>query len=52
MGDVFLVAKISNIFGILEIPDIFWGSTVNTWPEPTNEEKLRVPPSGLRASSL
>ena len=24
-GDIFWVAKISNIFGVLEIPDIFWG---------------------------
>ena len=25
MGDIFVVAKISNIFWVLEIPDIFWG---------------------------
>ena len=25
MGDIFGVAKISNIFGVLEILDIFWG---------------------------
>ena len=24
MGIYFWVAKISNIFGVLEIPDIFW----------------------------
>ena len=23
-GDIFWVAQISNIFGVLEIPDIFW----------------------------
>ena len=25
MRNVFLATKISNIFGVLEIPDIFWG---------------------------
>ena len=25
MGDIFWVAKIPNIFGVLEIPDIFLG---------------------------
>ena len=24
-GDIYLGAKFSNIFGVLEIPDIFWG---------------------------
>ena len=38
------VAKISNIFlGVLEIPDIF-GCMVDAGPEPTYEEKMRVPP--------
>ena len=52
---VFLgVAKISILFGVLEIPDFFFffffffwgggGQTVDAWPEPTNEEKIRVPP--------
>ena len=26
MGDIFRVAKLSNIFGVLEIPEVFfWG---------------------------
>ena len=33
-------------FGVLEIPDIFWGWTVDAGPEPTYEEKMRVPPWG------
>ena len=34
-GIIFWVAKFSNnLFGVLEIPDIFWGG-----PEPTYEEK-------------
>ena len=47
MRDIFGVAKISTIsFGVLEIPDIFWGGgwTVDVGPEPTYEEKMRVPP--------
>ena len=34
----FWVAKISNIFGVLEIPDIILGWTVNAGPESTFEE--------------
>ena len=41
-------AKISNIFGALEIPRVFFSFffllTINAGPEPTYEEKLRVPP--------
>ena len=33
------VVKISNIFGVLEISE-----TVDAGPEPTTEEKMRVPP--------
>ena len=33
-----------NIFGVFEIPEFFGGLRVNAWPEPTYEEKLRVPP--------
>ena len=44
MGDIFWVANVSNIFRVLEIPDIVWGYTVDTGPEPTYEEKMRVPP--------
>ena len=29
---------------MLDIPDIFLGWTVDAWPEPTYEEKMRVPP--------
>ena len=35
----FLVAKISNIFGVIEIPDMFWRWTVDAGPDPTYEEK-------------
>ena len=42
-GGYFWVAKISNIFGMLDIPDIFWG-TVDAGSKPTYEEKKRVPP--------
>ena len=38
------VAKISNIFGVLEIPDNVRGRTVDAGPEPTYVEKMRVPP--------
>ena len=44
IGILFWVAKISNIFGVLEIPDIFWEWTVDAGFEPTYEEKIRVPP--------
>ena len=47
MGDIFWVAKISNIFwGVLEIPDILLGLMVDAGPEPKYEEKMRVPPWG------
>ena len=49
MRDIFWVAKISTIsLGVLEIPDMFLGWTVDVGPEPTYEEKMRVPPPGLR----
>ena len=35
--------KFQIFFGVLEIPDIFGGLTVDTGPEPTYEEKMRVP---------
>ena len=40
------------IFGVLVIPDIFLGWTVDAGPKPTYEEQIRVsppPPQGLRA---
>ena len=48
MGIFFCVAKISNIFlGVLEISDMFFGGwRVDAGPEPTYEEKLRVPTLG------
>ena len=33
-------------FGVFEIPDIFWGWTVDAGSEPTYAEKIRVPPWG------
>ena len=36
--------KSQIFFGVVEIPDIFLGWTVDAGPEPTYEEKLRVPP--------
>ena len=44
MGDIFWLLKFQIFFGVLEIPDIFWGWTVDAGPEPTYEEKMRVPP--------
>ena len=43
MGDILEVAKISNIFGVLEISDIFLGWTVDAGREPTMKKKIRVP---------
>ena len=39
---------------MLEIPDIFFGWTVDAGPEPTYVEKMRVPPSpqGVRSPLL
>ena len=42
MGIFLAVAKISNIFWVLEIPDIFLERTVDAGPEPTYTEKIRV----------
>ena len=38
------VAKISNIFEVLEIPDISWGCMVDAGPDPSYEEKKSYPP--------
>ena len=47
MGDIFWVAKISNIFcGCLNFC-YFLGRTVDAEPKPTYEEKMRVYPSLL-----
>ena len=53
MGDIFWVAKISFFYGgggVFEIPDIFGGRRVDAGPEPTYEEKLRVPPPPVKLS--
>ena len=46
MGINFGLLKFQIFFGVLEIPDIFWGRRVDAGPEPTYGEKLRVPPGG------
>ena len=43
MGDV---QKYQAFWGLLDIPDIFGGLTVDAGPKPTYEEKIRVPPWG------
>ena len=43
VNDFLGVAKISNIFEVLEIPDISWGLTVDAGPDPTYEEKIELP---------
>ena len=48
MGVFFGLLKIQIFFGVLEIPDIFWGCTVDAGSEPTYTEKMRVPPLGIR----
>ena len=48
-GIFFGVAKISNFLGVLDIPDIFLGWTVDAGLEPTYEEKMRVTPLGKKA---
>ena len=42
MGDYFLFAKFSNIFGLLEIPDYFW-RTVDAGSEATYEKNESTP---------
>ena len=44
MGYFFGLLKFQIIFGVLEIPVIFWGLTVDAGSEPTYAEKIRVPP--------
>ena len=36
--------KVQIFFGELDIPDNFWWQTVDAGPNPTYEEKVRVPP--------
>ena len=44
MGVFFRSLNFQIFFVVLEIPDIFLGQTVDAEPEPTYEEKIRVPP--------
>ena len=45
MGDIFWVAKISNIFlGCLKFLIFFGRRMVDAGPEPTYAEKMRLPP--------
>ena len=47
MGDILGgLLKFQIFWGVLEIPDIFWGWTVDAGPEPMYEEKMKVPPLG------
>ena len=41
---IFAWQKFQILFGVLDIPDIFWRQTVDAEPNPTYEEKVRVPP--------
>ena len=38
--------KYQIFFGVLDIPDIFWGWRASAGPEPTYEEKMKLPPRG------
>ena len=40
----FWLLKFQLFLGVFEIPDIFFGRTVDAGPEPTYEVKMRVPP--------
>ena len=42
--NIFAWQKNSTIFGVLDIPDIFWRQTVDSGPNPTYKEKMRVSP--------
>ena len=42
--NIFAWQKLLIFFGVLDIPDIFWRQTVDAGPNPTYEEKVRVPP--------
>ena len=47
MGVFFGVSEISNIFWVLEIPDIFLWWAVDAGLEPTYEKKWEYPPPPL-----
>ena len=40
--------KFQIFLGVLENPGIFLGSTVDAGPELTYEERMRVPPPGVK----
>ena len=42
--NIFAWKKFQIFFWVLDIPDIFWRQTVDAGPNPTYEEKVRVPP--------
>ena len=42
--NIFAWQKFQIFLGVLDIPDIFWQQTVDAGPNPTYEEKVRVPP--------
>ena len=42
--NIFAWQQFQIFFGVLDIPDIFWRQTVDAGPNPTYEEKVRVPP--------
>ena len=42
--NIFAWQKFQVYFGVLNVPDIFWRQTVDAGPNPTPEEKVRVPP--------
>ena len=46
-----MVVKISNIFGVLEIPDIFWGEGQMLGPSLRMLKKLEYPPPPRASSS-
>ena len=49
------VAKISNIFGALDIPDIIFfgeGGAVDPRSKPMYEENMRVPPWGFECVAI
>ena len=43
--NIFAWQKFQIFFWVLDIPDIFWRQTVDAGPNPTYEEKVRVPPT-------
>ena len=43
--NIFAWQKFEIFFGVLDVPDFFWRQTVDAGPNPTYEEKVRVPPS-------